>query len=182
MSLISWKFSFWHSQEGALTEKTEPKSNYSRRTWCSIKYMRKDYSITRPYYVFRKMRYLSGTVSLREDDSLAALRLAADRWVRSWECSGAVCRLPVRKLSLLTAYVTRHTLFGCVCVARGVLIQCLIQYAAKTVWQTSGKTVLRRHATRRSNFYETVSVSMIFAEQWSEWRHSHANLYTCISF
>lgn len=78
----------------------------------------KDYSITRPYYVFRKMRYLSGTMSLREDDSLWALRLAADRWLRSWECSGAVCRLPVRKLSLLTAYVTRHTLFGCVCVCR----------------------------------------------------------------
>lgn len=132
----------------------------------------KDYSIMRPYYVFRKMRYLSGTMSLREDDSLWALRLAADRWLRSWECSGAVCRLPVRKLSLLTAYVTRHTLFGsvCVCVAREVLIQCLILYVAKTVRQTSGKMVLRRRATRRSNFiHGAVSVymlgKMILAEQ-----------------
>lgn len=37
------------------------------------------------------------------------LRLASDRWVRSLECCRAVCRLPVRKLSLLTAYVTCHT-------------------------------------------------------------------------
>lgn len=36
-------------------------------------------------------------------------RLVLDQWVSS----SAVCRLPVRNLSLLTAYATRHT-FGCV--------------------------------------------------------------------
>ena len=71
----------------------------------------KDYSITPPSYVF----HISWARCQSERMILHAA--GTNGWsacVRScWERSGAVCRLPVRKLSLLAAYVTRHT-FGCV--------------------------------------------------------------------
>lgn len=39
----------------------------------------------------------------------------SERSIRHENCCGAECRLPVRKLSLLAAYIT-HGTFGCLCV------------------------------------------------------------------
>ena len=94
----------------ALTEEKGTQAK-SRRTFFSVQYVRRIIQSRR-----RRMCFISPGHGVSQRGWFFTLPgLTADRrvWEAAGERSGAVCRLPVRKLSLLAAYVTRHT-FGCV--------------------------------------------------------------------